>query len=349
MADDQEKTEEPTPKKIDDARNEGNVAKSTEVVGAAVLLFGSIYLLFFSNTMFISLENMIVFVWNIISDGFHIDELSEISMSVVYIFLYSIMPIILLVFVLAIFGNLVQFGFLITPIKLKFDKIDPIKGFGNVFSMKKLVELLKLTIKITIVIIVMIFLFYISLEEIILMSQIAFHDSLESIKVLLMIFLGTILFIIIVFAIIDFVFVKYHHTKSLKMSIQEIKDEFKNIEGDPHVKARIKQIQFNMSKKRAMAEVPKADVVITNPTHYAVALQYDKQKNMAPVVVAKGIDVLAHQIKKIAIEHDVPIVENPALARSLYNQVDLDQMISESFYKAIAEVFTYVYELKGKK
>jgi flagellar biosynthetic protein FlhB len=348
MADDQEKTEEPTPKKIEDARNEGNVAKSTEVVGALVLLFGSIYLLFFSSELFYSIQNMIFYTWNIIPNGYENADITEISMSIIYIFLYAIAPILILVFTLAVLGNIGQFGFLITPIKLKFDKIDPFKGFGNVFSMKKFVELLKLTLKIFLVIIIMMFLFYYTLEDIIGISMLNFEDAMDRINQLLMVFLGTILLIIIVFALVDFMFVKYHHTKNLKMSIQEIKEEFKNIEGDPHVKARIRQIQHNMSRQRAMAEVPNADVVLTNPTHYAVALKYEKEKSSAPVVVAKGVDIIAHQIKKIALENDVPIIENPALARSLYDQVDVDQAIPENFYKAIAEIFIYIYELKNK-
>jgi flagellar biosynthesis protein FlhB len=347
MADDGEKTEEPTPKKIEDARKEGNVAKSQDVSGVVVLLFGTIYLLFFSSELFISLKNLLYHLWNTIP--YHqnnIADISQITISVIYVFLYAIIPILILVFVLILIGNLGQFGFLIVPLKLKFDKLDPIKGFGNVFSAKKGVELLKLTAKILLVIFVMLFLFYSSMQEIIGLSTLSFNDALDKIQGLLLMFLGTILFINIVFAVIDFSFVKYHHIKQLKMSMQEIKDEFKSTEGDPHVKGRIKQIQFEMSRKRSMAEVPESDVVVTNPTHYAVALKYDKEKNAAPIVVAKGIDIIAHQIKKLALEHDVPIIENPALARTLYEQVEIEQMIPENFYNAIAEIFKYIYKLK---
>jgi flagellar biosynthetic protein FlhB len=348
MADDQEKTEEPTSKKIDDARKDGNIAKSTEIVGASVLLFGTVYILFFSSQLVDSIKNLIYYLWETIKYGYTIGDLTNIAMTVSYLFLYAIAPILILVFLLAVIGNIAQFGFLIVPIKLKFDKLDPIKGFGNVFSMKKLVELLKLTIKIIVVIFIMFFLFYNNLEQIIRLSLLNLEDSINTIQELLILFLGTILFIVILFALIDFVFVKYHYMKNLKMSQQEIKDEFKNIEGDPHVKARIRQIQHNMSRQRSMAEVPNADVVLTNPTHYAVALKYDKEKSSAPIVVAKGIDIIAHQIKKIALENDVPIIENPALARSLYENVDTDTMIPENMYKAIAEIFIYLYELKSK-
>jgi flagellar biosynthetic protein FlhB len=136
--------------------------------------------------------------------------------------------------------------------------------------------------------------------------------------------------------------------KSLRMSKQDIKDEFKNMDGDPQVKARIRRIQMQMSQKRMMSEVPEADVVITNPTHYAIAMKYDKQVHNAPMIVAKGIDFLAIKIKDIARENKIPIIENPSLARALYDQIEIDQQIPEEFYKAIAEIFSYVYELKNK-
>ena len=162
-------------------------------------------------------------------------------------------------------------------------------------------------------------------------------------------FIGTILLIIIIFAIIDFYFSRHYYMKSLRMSKQEIKDEFKNMEGDPHVKGRIRRIQMQMAQKRMMSSVPKADVVITNPTHYAIALKYDSKTNSAPMVVAKGIDFLALKIKDIAKENKIPIIENPALARSLYDQIEVDKEIPGEFYKALAEIFSYVYELKRKR
>jgi flagellar biosynthetic protein FlhB len=162
---------------------------------------------------------------------------------------------------------------------------------------------------------------------------------------LLIYFLLTILFIVIVFALIDFFFTRFYYFKQLRMSKQEVKDEHKQMEGDPLVKSRIRQIQMKMSKERMMADVPDADVVITNPTHYAVALSYDKEKSEAPMVVAKGINFLALKIKEIALESKVPIVEDPALARALYDQVEVEQQIPQSMYKAIAEIFTFVYNL----
>ena len=162
-------------------------------------------------------------------------------------------------------------------------------------------------------------------------------------------FILAILLILIIFAIIDFYFSRHYYMKSLRMSKQEIKDEFKNMEGDPLVKGRIRRIQMQMAQKRMMSNVPDADVVITNPTHYAVALKYDNKVNSAPLVVGKGIDFLALKIKDVARENDIPIIENPALARSLYEQIDIDREIPSDFYKAMAEIFSYVYELKRKR
>jgi flagellar biosynthetic protein FlhB len=162
-------------------------------------------------------------------------------------------------------------------------------------------------------------------------------------------FLAAILLIIIIFAIIDFYFTKHYYMKSLRMSKQDIKDEFKNMDGDPQVKGRIRRIQMEMSRKRMMADVPSADVVITNPTHYAVALKYDSKVDSAPKMIAKGVDFMAIKIKDVAKENDIPIIENPALARALYDQLEIEQQIPDEFYKALADIFSYIYELKKKR
>ena len=185
-------------------------------------------------------------------------------------------------------------------------------------------------------------------DSILAMMNKDIEASLEAMMTLTIYFILTILLIIVIFAIIDFFFTRHYYFKQLRMSKQEIKDEHKQMEGDPLVKGRIRQIQMKMSRQRMMADVPDADVVITNPTHYAVALKYDKDKTDAPVVLAKGINFLALRIKDIALESKIPIVEDPALARALYDQVEPEQQIPESLYKAIAEIFTFVYNLNNK-
>ncbi|WP_424689222.1 flagellar biosynthesis protein FlhB [Halarcobacter ebronensis] len=349
MADEEEKTEEPTQKKIDDAKEKGNVPKSMEVTGAAVLLFGSIYLLFFSGFTFDSIRKLMLF-----SYGFMGQEMNEtVFYSIAYTFVMTavkaLLPIFALVVLLALITNWSQFGFLVTPLKIDLQKLDPIKGMKNVFALKKALEALKLTLKLLIIIVVMFIVLALTHKAFLAMMDKEFYATFNTIVELIIYFLAAILLIIVLFAIIDFFFTRHYYFKSLKMSKQEIKDEFKNMEGDPQVKGRIRKIQMQMHQKRMMNDVPDADVVITNPSHYAVALRYDNTKDNAPKVVAKGIDFIALKIKDIARENDIPIIENPALARSLHSQIEVDQEIPGEFYKALAEIFSYVFELKKNK
>ncbi|QEZ88562.1 flagellar biosynthesis protein FlhB [Aliarcobacter cibarius] len=349
MADDEEKTEEPTSKKIEDAKKEGNVGKSTEVVGAAVLLFGSVYILFFSTFSLMEIKKLMLYSYSFIGEEMNDNVYYTIVYSVGITLLKSLAPLFILVFILVLAGNWMQFGFISVPLKFDLQKLNPIKGLQNIFSFKKLLEALKLTAKLTIIVAVMFLLFSLTYKDILYMMNQDTNSTLKSIVDLSIYFILTILFIIIIFAIMDFYFTKFYYMKSLKMSKQEIKDEYKNMEGDPQVKGRIRRIQMQMAQKRMMSNVPSADVIITNPTHYAVALSYDNEKNKAPVVVAKGIDFIAIRIKEVARENDIPIIENPALARSLFEQIDLDREIPNDFYKAMAEIFSYVYELKRKR
>lgn len=348
MADDQEKTEEPTSKKIEDAKAEGNVGKSAEVVGASILLFGTLYLLFSSSFSLIEIKKLMLFTYGFIGEELDSSVYYSIVFSVGMTLLKALAPLFLLVFFLALVTNWIQFGFVAVPLKIDIQKLDPIKGFGNVFSMKKLLEAFKLTLKLTIIIFVMFLLFSLTYQDFLIMMNQETNATLESIISLTAYFILTILLIIIIFAIIDFYFTKFYYIKSLKMSKQEIKDEYKNMEGDPQVKGRIRRIQMQMAQKRMMSSVPSADVVITNPTHYAVALKYDNSKNKAPIVVAKGIDFIALRIKDVARDNKIPIIENPALARSLFEQIEVDNEIPNDFYKAMAEIFSYVYELKKR-
>ena len=349
MADDDDKTEEPTPKKIEDARAKGNVGKSAEVVGALSLTFGSAYLMFFSSTTSNQIKSFMYFSFSLIGEEMNASAYYTLSYTAVNTMLLALMPLFILVIILVLIGNWAQFGMLLNPLKLELSKIDPIKGMGTLFSFKKAVEAIKLTAKLFIIVLVMCILFLLTGESFLAMMDKEFAASLETMVTLMFYFLSAILLIILIFAIIDFYFTKHHYIKSLKMSKQELKDEYKNMEGDPVVKGRIRSIQMKMAQQRMMQNVPEADVVITNPTHYAIALKYDKSVNSAPLIVAKGINFLAIKIKEIANENDIPIIENPALARALHDQLEIEQSIPEEFFKAIAEIFTYVYDLKKNK
>jgi flagellar biosynthetic protein FlhB len=349
MADEAEKTEEPTSKKIDDSKAEGNVPKSAEVPGAAILFFSSIYLLFFAGSLFGEIEKTMLYIYSFIGEDLDGRVFFEIVVNISINLMIALLPIFFLVLFFGVVFNVMQFGFIATPLAIKLDKINPISGFKNVFSAKKAIEALKLTAKLILIIIVMIIILSIVWDSILAMMNKEINAALDSMLTLTIYFLLTILLIIIIFAIIDFFFTRHYYFKQLKMSKQEIKDEHKQMEGDPLVKGRIRQIQMKMSKQRMMADVPDADVVITNPTQYAVALKYDNEKSEAPIVIAKGINFLALKIKDIARESKIPIVEDPALARALYDQLEVEQEIPESLYKAIAEIFTFVYNLNNKK
>lgn len=344
-----EKTEEPTPKKIEDAKKEGNVPKSMEVSGAAILFFGSLYLLFFSGPSVESLKKLMMYSYAFIGEELTGNTFFSIGYTTVITLLMALLPIFILVILLALITNWSQFGFVATPLKLDLQKLDPIKGLKNIFGLKKALEALKLTLKLTIIVVVMFGVLMLTYKSFLEMMDKQLENTILAIIELTGYFLAAILLIIIIFAIIDFYFTRHYYFKSLKMSKQEIKDEFKNMEGDPQVKGRIRKIQMQMAMKRMMSDVPEADVVITNPTHYAIALKYDNQVDSAPKVVAKGIDFIALKIKDVARDNDIPIIENPALARSIYSQIEIEEEIPGEFYKAMAEIFSYVYELKNKK
>lgn len=348
MADD-DKTEEPTDKKISDAREEGNVAKSAEISGVAILTFGTAYLLFFSSYSLLEIKKLMLFSYSFIGQELDGPLYYAITYHVVVTLLKALAPLFALILLLVFASNLAQFGFLTIPLKFDLQKLDPIKGLKNVFAFKKLIEALKLTAKLMLIMLVMFLLFSLTYQKFLAMMNQETADTIATMLQLSLYFISAILFILFIFAIIDFYFTKHYYMQSLKMSKQEIKDEYKNMEGDPQVKGRIRRIQMRMAQQRMMSSVPEADVVITNPTHYAVALKYDNKVNSAPKIVAKGIDFLAIKIKDIAKDHNIPIIENPSLARSLYDQIEIDREIPGEFYKAMAEIFSYIYELKRKR
>ena len=351
MADDAEKTEEPTQKKIDDAREEGNVPKSQDTSGVVTLFIAILsFLMLFP---YMSQHLLLLFKYYFSLIGSELDKAFMIDIAIVTIkeFLLIIMPVAIAVAVAGVMAALAQFGFLFTTkaIMPDFKKIDPIKGTKNLFSMKKLIEGVKITFKsFTTLGVGFIFFFYF-ITELPTVAMFGLGEQLIWLRDKAIIIAFVMVLIIFVFAMIDIVIVRKQYFDGLKMSKQEIKDEMKNMEGDPLIKSKIRQIQMQASRKRMMSEVPHADVVVTNPTHYAVAIKYDEEKSHAPIVVAKGMDHIAQQIKKIARENNVHIVQNPPLARSLYAEVELDKPIPEALFGAVAEVLAYVYKMNAKK
>jgi len=350
MADDQEKTEEPTDKKIEDARKEGNVPKSQDASGV-VTLFVAI-LAFLMLFPYMASHMIFLFKYYFSIMGMELDKTVMIDIAIVTVkeFLMMVLPLAIAVAVAGVVAAIGQFGFLFTTqaIAPKFSKLDPIKGAKNLFSMKKLIEGVKVTFKAFTTLGIGFLFFFIFIEELPTVALFGLGDQLDWLTDKMLIIAFVMLFIIFVFSIIDIIIVRKQYFDGLKMSKQEIKDEMKNMDGDPLIKSKIRQIQMEASRKRMMSEVPNADVVITNPTHYAVAIKYDEEKARAPIVVAKGMDNIAQNIKKIARENNIHIVQNPPLARSLYAQVDVEKAIPTELFAAVAEVLAYVYKMNKK-
>lgn len=351
MADDAEKTEEPTSKKIEDARNEGNVPKSQDASGVVTLFVAILAFLLLFPFMYSHVISLSKYYFSLLGASLDRELMINIAIVTVKEFLLIIMPLSIAVAIAGIAAALAQFGFIFSTKSITPDlkKIDPIKGIANLFSLKKLIEGIKVTFKSFITLGVGFVFFFYFILELPTVALFGLGEQMEWLKDKVLIIAFVMLFIIFIFAIIDIVIVRKQYFDGLKMSKQEIKDEMKNMDGDPLVKAKIRQIQMQASRKRMMAAIPSADVVITNPTHYAVAIKYDEQKSHAPVVIAKGMDNIALQIKKIARENGVHVVQNPPLARSLYAQVDLDKPIPNELFAAVAEVLAYVYKMNAPK
>ncbi|HDZ5340040.1 TPA: flagellar biosynthesis protein FlhB [Campylobacter fetus] len=345
VADDQEKTEEPTGKKLEDARNKGNVAKSQDVSGFVTLLVGFAVLVGLMGFMGERLVNLYLYYQGLIGVEITRELFFKITIHSMLQTFLIILPIAICIMIAGIISNIMQFGFLFTvePIMPNFSKIDPIKGIANLFSLKKLIDAVKIILKVSAVFGVVFYFFLQFVKELPHTIFFSMFNQLLWLKEKMLILAGVMLLLFLIIAIADVFIVRYQYFKGLRMSKQEVKDEFKQMEGDPKVKGRIRQLQMQAARKRMMQNIPTADVVITNPTHYAVALRYDKEKEKAPVVLAKGVDHLALRIRKIATENGIQIVENPPLARELYKLCDIDDQIPGNLFQAVAEVLSFVY------
>ena len=352
-----EKTEQPTAKKLDDARKEGQVAKSQEVATAFSLLALFIILRFVYGFMGEIFSNTFQYVYNSIPnvartyDGYlPIAYISSLVIHAMLTLLLLCAPFFIVGFSVALICDFVQVGFKPTtkPLQPKFSKLDPISGMKKIFSTRKVFELVKSILKLGIMAIVIISFFSGRKESLFLLYDIPLKQAIGLMGNLI-IDLGLRIaaaYMIIAFA--DLIYQRRKFNKDMMMTKQEVKDEFKNSEGNPEVKGAQKRRMMQASQRRMMQNLPKADVVITNPTHYAVAIKYDANEADAPMVVAKGADYLAQRIKDIARENDVEIVENKPLARMLYANVEVGELVPPELYKAVAEVLAYVYHLKGK-
>ncbi len=356
MADESaEKTEQPTPKKLLDAAEKGQIARSKDLGTAIVLIGSAAAILVFGKAVAMAVLTIGQRMMRLDQkDIFEPNSMFTAWGEAGKVLLPPLAGVFLIVLVAAFVGNILLGGFNFSwqAAGPKLSKMNPLKGFKRMFGLQALVELIKSILKVVVVAGVAYLLLRAFFGDIMSLSLMSEPNNIESAMYFLAwLFLGLSASVIVI-ALVDAPYQKWNHIKQLRMSMQEIKDEYKNSEGSPEIKARIRRTQMQMSMKRMMQEVPKADVIVTNPTHYSIALKYEQGKFRAPVVVAKGVDEIAMVIRKIAKENKVPVIESPALARSIYHTTELDHPIPEQLFAAVAQVLAYVYQLnlyrKGK-
>jgi flagellar biosynthesis protein FlhB len=347
----QERTEKATSKRREEARRKGQVAQSREVPSVLIIMT-AMGIFYFAGSWIIG--NMFQVIRDVYGqiDTLRLNEVSDVHVFAAVIFkkvFFILIPFFLPLLIAGVAGNIGQIGFEMhgEPLKPKLTKFNPISGLKKLVSLKSLVELVKSIFKILIVGgIAYGVLKKESLKFPALMQQevgdILIFIGQTAFKILLFVSLA-----LVVMAVLDYIYQRWHHEKDLKMTKQEVKDERRQSEGDPKIKGRIRKAQLEMAARRMMEAVPEADVVITNPTHLAVALKFDPEKMIAPTVLAKGSGDIAERIKAIAQNHQVPLFENKPLAQALYKMVEIGEFIPAELYRAVAEVLAYVYRLKG--
>lgn len=346
-----ERTEPATPRKREEARKKGQVSRSPEVNFALILLASILGLYFMSEYIFErTCRSLIHYLQNPLGVDLSRSGTLALMLRLSWETLGIFLPFSCLIVVAGLTANLLQVGFMMTgePLVPKWDRINPISGLSRVFSWRSLAELFKSLAKIAAIGVVC----YITLK-----AQLPrFFDASHASTAGILLIFGEVLYIlalrcllvVLVIAILDFAFQRWQYERSLRMSVQELKEEMKEMYGDPMIRARVRQIQREMAQRRMMAKVPEAEVVVTNPTHYAVALTYDRNVMGAPTVVAKGKNLIAQRIRQIAEECGIPIVEDPELARALYQSVEIGMHIPEVLYQAVARVLAYVYRLRDR-
>jgi len=345
------KTEDPTAKKLSKGREEGNVASSMEIKSWMILLGSAFAVALFAPWMMggVSLvgSTFILEPHAIPMDFEHL----RLMFSDVFIRLGIILaPLMGLLIVFAIFASVGQTGFMYSPkkIKPKLSKLSPKQGIKRIISVKAFIEFAKGLFKLSIVTAVALGLVAPLLDDVQLLPSFELPHTLDRMHEIAIVLISATVAVMTAIAALDYMYQRYAFIKQMKMTKQEVKDEHKQSEGDPAVKSRIRRLRHERATQRMMASVPRADVVITNPTHYAVALEYKMETMPSPKLIAKGVDEVAHRIRDVAEENDIPVVENPPLARALYAAVELDGEIPVEHYKAVAEVIGYVMRLKGK-
>lgn len=344
-----EKTEDATPKKIQQSRDKGQVARSKELTTMLMMMASAIAFIVIGDNFVIGLSEIMIKAFS-----FDRKAIFDDTMMVQYLALaieqafWVVLPLITILVLIAIISPMVLSGFVFSTQALapKLEKLDPIKGMKKLFAMRGLMELLKALLKFLVIGAMGYFLVWVNAERLLnLGNQHAIEAMAHSAEIIAWAFLFLSL-VLILFALIDVPFQLWDHAKQLKMTKQEVKDEMKQSDGNPEMKGRRRMMQRELAMQRMMSSVPQADVIVTNPTHFAVALKYNPDTMRAPVIVAMGADFIASQIRSVAASHQIPLLSAPALARALYYNGDIDNEIPDGLFLAVAQVLAYIYQLK---
>jgi flagellar biosynthetic protein FlhB len=343
-----EKTLPASPLKRQRAREEGRVARSQDLCSALALLVALLALRYFGMPAFQRLVGAMRHFFEGADQAWpDLDGIQRLALESVWLMIPALVPFLLVMLITGVVVNVLQVGVLFTgkPLVPNFSRVNPFANFGNLFSLRALVELLKSTLKVGVIV----YITWITVRR----TTNDYVNLMELTPLALVSVVGGMIFTlwwrialaIIVLGILDYGFQYWQYDRGIMMTVQEAREELREYEGDPRIKQRIRQIQRRIAMQRMMAEVPRADVVITNPTHLAIALRYDVSRMLAPTVVAKGARLLAERIRDVAVEHDVPVVQKPELARTIYRTVDVGQPIPEPLFRAVAEILAYVYRI----
>ncbi len=350
--DDQERTESATPKRRREAREEGQVARSPEVLTAFVLAAGVLGLWVGARTMYGELHSLAADLMRFgAAPELTVSAAGALADRVGSTLARTLAPIFLAAMVGGIAGNVVQVGFLVSfkAVTPNPGRLDPFQGFQNLFQKAKFIELLKNLMKVALLGWVAYGALRGRLGELPYLTDLPPRGFLAYLLDLGFEILKYVLSVYVAIALLDYAFQRWQHEERIKMSKQQVKDEYKDVEGDPLIKSRIRSLQREMARRRMMAEVPKSDVVVTNPGHFAVALRYDPAEMDAPRVVAKGADRVAERIRELAREHGVPFYEAPPVAQALYRQVEIGEAVPSDLFQAVAEILAHVYRVAGKR
>jgi flagellar biosynthesis protein FlhB len=348
-----EKTEAPTPRRVQEARADGNVARSTDLTAAAMLLAGIVALNMLGTRMFDGLgaATRVLLGSEHAANPTRIEGLGETAYYSAYMFATSLGPVVLAIAAVGLLASLGQVGFLLTfkPLEPNFGKLSPLKGIANLFNARAAMRLAMSILKVGVIAAVAVWFIMRDMPSIVHIAEMSVLQAFGAAGTIVYGLALKLAILLLIIAMIDYAFQRWQHQQDLKMSKQDVKEEMKRMEGDPQVKQRRTRVARQLAMQRVAQAVPKADVIVTNPTHFSIALQYESGSMRAPKVIAKGADFMAMRIRQIALAHGIPLVERKPLAQALYHGVEIGEEVPPEHYAAVAEILAYVYRLSGKK